>query len=111
MTAILVFVSYSQGIKAYKLYDIECLQFCIKRYGFHEDVFSFYNLSSSQISVDPFLGFLLPKSFHECSGHSSTLSMGLMPSASQGTNTLLSYGRNEVNVTNNTVEPSGSSQS
>lgn len=59
-----VFVGYSHEMKAYKLYDIEQKKFFTSRdIIFHENTFPFHHISGQEAVIDPFSGFVLPKSF------------------------------------------------
>lgn len=61
-----VFISYPQGMKAYKLYNIDQENFFISRdVTFHEDIFPFKNLPTPQHMEDPLLGFSLLKASHD----------------------------------------------
>lgn len=58
---ICVFVGYPTGVKRYKLYDIQNKNFFFSRdVVFHEDVFPFKSLPSSQQPLDPFSQVVLP---------------------------------------------------
>ena len=78
------FIGYTQGMKAYKLYDIEHKKvFISKDVIFHETTFPFHNIPKTQILVDPLPDFSLPKPFHECNSLSHTT---LIPTSTLQTN-------------------------
>lgn len=60
-----VFVGYPQGIKGFKLYDIEHKRFFVSRdVVFHEHLFPFHNIADKDEIPDPFPDLVLPKSFN-----------------------------------------------
>lgn len=60
-----VFVGYPQGVKGFKLYDIEHKKFFISRdVVFHEEIFPFHNITTHGDVPDIFPNLVLPKSFN-----------------------------------------------
>ena len=58
-----VFIGYPQGVKGYKLYDINEKQFFISRnVVFHETIFPFHKLNHDTDQIDPFSQLVLPNS-------------------------------------------------
>ena len=50
-----VFIGYPNGMKAYRLYDIQTKQIFISRdVVFHEDIFPFHSVTSTDPRQDPF---------------------------------------------------------
>lgn len=57
-----VFIGYPQGIKGFKLYDIETKRFFVSRdVVFHEDIFPFHNVLNKDEVPDLFPDLVLPR--------------------------------------------------
>ncbi|XP_060969595.1 uncharacterized protein LOC133036851 [Cannabis sativa] len=58
-----VFIGYPQGVKGYKLYDLNTNQCFISRnVVFHENIFPFKKLNTDSNNMDPFTQIVLPNS-------------------------------------------------
>ncbi|MDO7987393.1 hypothetical protein OC713_02595, partial [Sweet potato little leaf phytoplasma] len=73
-------MGYPQGIKGFRLYDIQNKRFFISRIVvFHENIFPFHQVTVHDDALDPFPDLVLPKSFNYdgfCSQNSATLPNG-----------------------------------
>ena len=56
-----VFIGYPNGVKGYKLYDLQTKQIFISRdVIFHQHVLPFHSITSIDSIIDPFLDLVLP---------------------------------------------------
>ncbi|GMI63777.1 hypothetical protein HRI_000047000 [Hibiscus trionum] len=70
-----VFLGYSPGVKGYKIYVLKTHSFVVSRnVVFHEDIFPFQSISSSNVDVDLFPDTVLPRTIPEVvHGHAQSI--------------------------------------
>ncbi|GMI76014.1 hypothetical protein HRI_001270600 [Hibiscus trionum] len=70
-----VFLGYSPGVKGYKIYVLKTRSFVVSRnVVFHEDIFPFQSISSSNVDVDLFPDTVLPRTIPEVvHGHAQSI--------------------------------------
>ena len=63
LTRVCVFLGYPPGVKGYRFYDVKTKQVFLSRDAvFHEEVFPFHSITSSDQVTDPFPDLVLPHS-------------------------------------------------